>query len=74
MGYKRNYTYNREKYNGHTPCDILLELYDTDKFRTIALRVEDQVPWRICEALNNAYEEGRKDAKRDIRAVLGCSD
>lgn len=74
MGYKRTYTYNKEKFNGSEPCDILLELYDNDSFRTIGLRVDDQIPWKICDALNHAYQQGRKDAMSDLRVVLGIKE
>jgi hypothetical protein len=74
MGYNRTYLYNKEKFNGHEPCDILLQLYETDHFKTISLRADQLVPWQICDALNRAYEEGRKDAKREIRTVLEIKD
>lgn len=71
MGYNRYYSFDNKKDNGYNPCDILLKLYDSDDFKTIAIRQEDLVPWKICEALNNAYKAGREDAMRDLRIFIG---
>lgn len=57
--------------NGHDPGDILLQHYDDDQWRTIVIREDELVPWKIANALNNAYEAGKKDAMRNLRNMIG---
>jgi len=63
----------REEDNGYEPCDILLDhgLKSPD-FRTYVIRKEDFKPWQVCDALNNAYRQGREDAMRDLRRFIGA--
>lgn len=72
----RTYTFNREKYNGYgEPCNILIQLYDNEDFRAVALRKEDFErfdAWRMCEALQNAYDAGKKDAMSNLRELIGA--
>lgn len=56
---------------GSEPCDILLQHFKSDNFRTYAIRKEDWSGYMICNALNNAYEAGRADAMRDLRNFIG---
>lgn len=71
MGHKHFYTINYDKNNGYDPCDILLQHYDDEEWRTIVIRAEELKPWKICDALNNAYEAGKKDAMRNLRYMMG---
>ena len=75
MAYKRTYTFNRETYTGYgTPCNILVQLYEDENFKAVALRAEDFErfdAWRMCEALQHAYDSGREDAMRDLRMMMG---
>jgi hypothetical protein len=68
MAYHHLYTYNGDGYN---PADILLQHYEDDKWRTIVISEDDLKPWKIAEALNNAYEAGKKDAMRNLRMMIG---
>ena len=73
MGYKRTYTFNSENNSGYEPCDILLQHYPGETWRTIVLSKEDFEtlrPWQLCSLLNNAYEAGRKDAMADLRTMI----
>lgn len=75
MGYERKYLYRDG--NGHQPSDILVELYGDSAWRLTVLQEEDignMVPWKICNALQNAYQAGREDAKKDIRLALGINE
>ena len=71
MSYKHFYTINHDENNGYDPCDILLQHYEDDQWKTIAIRAEDLKPWNICEALNNAYKAGKADAMRNLRLMIG---
>ena len=44
--------------------EIQEELISEEEFKTLA-------PWKLCALLNDAYESGYKDAKADIRDMLG---
>ena len=73
MGYKRTYTFNQEMNSGHEACDILLQHYPGETWRTIVLSKEDfenVKPWQLCGLLNNAYSQGRKDAMADLRTMI----
>lgn len=73
MTYKRTYTYNSTENNGYDPCDILLQHYPEEIWRTIVLSKEDfenLQPWKFCSLLNDAYEQGRKDAMKDLRTMI----
>lgn len=68
----RFYCYRPEE-NGNEPCDILLDHGLGDpSFRTYVIRKEEFRPWKVCEALNTAYEAGRADAMRDLRNFIGA--
>lgn len=70
----REYCYNTELSNGHEPTAILLRHFKSDDFRTIVLSKEDfetLAPWKLCCLLQDAFEAGQADAKRQIRNVLG---
>ena len=69
--YKHYYTFNTEENNGYEPCDILLQHYNDDKWKTIVIREDELKPYQICNALNNAYEAGKKDAMRNLRYMMG---
>jgi hypothetical protein len=59
---------------GFEPTDILVQHYNDEGFRTILLDEEDfkrLAPWKLCSLLNDAYDSGYRDAKADIRNVLG---
>lgn len=59
---------------GFKPTAILVQHYNDEGFRTVLLDEEEfkhLAPWRLCALLNDAYESGYKDAKADIRNVLG---
>lgn len=74
MPYKPYYCYNEKENSGSDPCDILLQLYPDDGFRTLVMRQEDfehLKPWELCMLLNRAREAGREDAMRDVRDLLG---
>lgn len=74
MGYERHYQFNHEENNGYIsePCDILVQHYKSDNFRTISIRKEEWNAWKICEALNHAYKVGREDAMSDLRRMIGA--
>lgn len=71
----RNYCI-REEDNGYgpEPCDILLQHFKSDNFRTYAIRKEDWSGHMICNALNSAYEAGRADAMRALRNFMGIKE
>lgn len=75
MAYKRTYTFDREKSTGYgEPCNILVQYYESEQFRTVAMRAEDFErfdAWHMCQVLQNAYDAGREDQLRDIRMMLG---
>jgi hypothetical protein len=74
MGYKRTYTFNRDENNGYSSCDILVQYYDSEQFKAVAIRKEDMEnmdAWRMCNALQRAYDAGREDAMRDLRMLIG---
>jgi hypothetical protein len=59
---------------GFKPTAILVQHYNDEGFRTVLLDEEEfkhLAPWRLCALLNDAYESGYKDAKADIRDMLG---
>ena len=58
-------------WRSNEPCDILLQHFKSDDFRTYVIRKEDWTGRTICTALNNAYEAGRADAMRDLRRFIG---
>lgn len=68
MAYHHLYVYNGD---GHNPGDILVQYYEDDKWRTIVIREDELVPWKIANALNSAYEAGKKDAMRNLRMMIG---
>lgn len=59
--------------NGSEPCDILLQHFKSDNFRTYVIRKEEWSGWRIASALNDAYKAGREDAMRDLRNFIGVN-
>lgn len=69
----REYCFNRENHTGYgsEPCDILIQHFKSDNFRTIAIRAEEWDAWNICNKLNDAYKAGREDAMRDLRNFIG---
>jgi hypothetical protein len=70
----RTYTFDRTQNSGNEPCNILIQLYENENFRAVAIRKEDLESfdaWRLCQALQNAYEAGRKDAMSDLRNLIG---
>jgi hypothetical protein len=71
MSYKHYYTFNEKENNGYEPCDILLQHYDSDEWRSIVIRADELKPWNICIALNSAYEAGKRDAMRNLRLMIG---
>jgi len=75
MAYKRTYTFNHKEHNGYdTPCNILVQYYESEEFKAVAVRAEDFErfdAWRMCQVLQNAYDAGREDAMRDLRMLIG---
>jgi hypothetical protein len=74
LSYQKSYCWNGEKSNGYEACDILVQHYKDDSFRTIVLSKEDfetLQPWKLCSLLNAAYESGKKDAMTDLRRLIG---
>jgi hypothetical protein len=74
MAYKRTYTFNRDNSNGYEPTDILVQYYESEQFRAVALRKDDWLnynAWDMCSLLQRAYDAGREDQLRDIRMMLG---
>ena len=71
MTYKHFYTINHDENNGNEPCDILLQHYENDQWKTVVIRADDLQPWKICQALNSAYEAGKQDAMRNLRYMIG---
>lgn len=71
------YCWNEKENNGYDPCDILLQHYKDDGFRTIALRKEAfecLTPWQLCNMMNIAYDNGRKAAMEDLRRFIGVKE
>lgn len=71
MAYHHFYTYNG---NGYDAGDILLQLYEDDNWRTVVLCDDELKPCKIAQALNSAYEAGKKDAMRDLRMTIGLNE
>jgi len=78
VGYNiMKYCWNTKESNGYDSCDILLQHYNDDGFRTIALRKEDferLKPWEFCDMLNRAYDNGRNAAMQDLRRFIGVKE
>jgi len=75
MANKRTYTFDHKNHSGYgEPCNILIQLYEDENFKAVAIRKEDLQSfdaWHLCQALQNAYEAGRKDAMNDLRDLIG---
>ncbi len=69
----RYYCFNEKEHTGYGPttCNILIQHFKSDDFRTVAIREDEWSAWNLCSALNNAYEAGRQDAMRDLRNFMG---
>ena len=73
----RKYCYNEKENNGVDSCDILLQHFPSDDWRSLVLSkddFEDLVPWKLVEILNRAYDLGRSDALHDVRTLLGVKE
>lgn len=75
MAYKRTYTFNHKEHSGYgEPCNILVQYYESEEFKAVALRADDLKSfdaWHLCRALQSAYDAGREDAMRDLRMLIG---
>lgn len=73
----KKYCFNENEHSGYEPCAILLQHYNDEKFRTSVLtkfEFEHLKPWELCDLLNRAYENGRKDAMEDLRRFIGVKE
>lgn len=60
--------------NGYEPSDIICQLYGDEAWRTICIPQDEQhMPFRIANALNQAYERGRQEAFEDLRRLIGAA-
>ena len=65
-------TYYTHAGKGVEPEDILMQLYNDTGFRMVVLNKETLSPRNIADALNSAYERGRKEAMEDLRRLVGA--
>jgi hypothetical protein len=70
------YVINRPTENGYEDCDILAQYFNDNSLRSVVVSKEDfanLAPWNMCRLLNEAYEQGRKEAMFDIRRLIGIN-
>ena len=66
------YTYRGD---GYEESPILIQLYNDESFRMVAITKEDLkegCPWVIAKAMNEAYERGKEEAFAELRTLIGA--